>query len=200
MGRGLAYSKKRNLDRAITDYTEVIRLNPKDKGAFYFRGGAYSKKGDYDRAIADYSEAIRLDQKDVLAFYAHGTAYLNKQDYGGAFSDFITVAESKHAPAEMAASAATGIGFMYENGQGIARDDSQAIHWFRIAADKGDDIAMVQIGLLHPKARDCYSARHWFEKAAVAGNKNATQALRSSSFGPCQWQNQQRAAIQEARW
>src|SRR6266403_339236 len=50
-------------DRAIADYNEAIRLDPKHARAFHHRGYAYSDKGDNDRAIADYNEAIRLNPK-----------------------------------------------------------------------------------------------------------------------------------------
>jgi tetratricopeptide (TPR) repeat protein len=127
------------LKSAIADYTEAIRLNPKDDSAFYFRGEAYRQKADYDRAIADYTEAIRLNPKDVFAsYYARGGAYVDKGDYGHAISDLIIVAESGHAPAEMVTSAATLIGLIYAKPDGIARDYGQAMHWFRIAADRGD--------------------------------------------------------------
>jgi tetratricopeptide (TPR) repeat protein len=38
--------------RAIADYDEAIRLDPKNFGAYY-RRGAYANKGELDRAIAD---------------------------------------------------------------------------------------------------------------------------------------------------
>jgi tetratricopeptide (TPR) repeat protein len=59
--RGNAWMLKGDNDRAIADYTEVIRLDPKKAGAFNNRGNAWSFKGDNDRAIADYTEAIGLD-------------------------------------------------------------------------------------------------------------------------------------------
>ena len=51
----------RATDKAIADYTEAIRLNPKDAAAHCDRGRAYADKGDLDKANADYTEAIRLD-------------------------------------------------------------------------------------------------------------------------------------------
>jgi tetratricopeptide (TPR) repeat protein len=43
------------------DFTEAIRLNPKDAVTYNRRGIAYYMKGDYDRAIADFTEALRID-------------------------------------------------------------------------------------------------------------------------------------------
>jgi len=74
--------------RAITaDFSEAIRLNPKDAEAYYNRGKAYEKKGDYDKAIANYTEAIRLDPKLALAHNNLGVAYANKGDWDKAIAD-----------------------------------------------------------------------------------------------------------------
>ena len=48
-------------DRAILDFTEAIRLDPRLAAAYHNRGNAWHAKADYDKAIADYTEAIRLD-------------------------------------------------------------------------------------------------------------------------------------------
>ena len=55
--------KKGDLDKAIADCAEAIRLNPRMAEAYNRRGSVYEKKGDLDKAIADYTEAIRLDPK-----------------------------------------------------------------------------------------------------------------------------------------
>ena len=68
INRGVAYSRKGDHDRAISDYNEGIGLDPKNADAFYNRGWAYSRKSDYDRAIADFNEAIRLDPKYALPY------------------------------------------------------------------------------------------------------------------------------------
>ena len=58
--RGEAYHGEGDMDRAIADYTEALRLDPKYTFAYYNRGDAYRYNGDLDRAIADYTEALRL--------------------------------------------------------------------------------------------------------------------------------------------
>ncbi len=80
--RGAAYAFKGDFDRAIANFTEAIRLDPKDVFAFHNRGIAYAAKGDFDRAIADDSEAVRLDPKDALGYANRGRANL----YSGALS------------------------------------------------------------------------------------------------------------------
>ena len=85
--RGTAYGRKGQLDRAIEDFDQAIRLNPNYAAAFNNRGSAYSAKGDLDGAIADYNEAIRLDPKIAAAFNNRGFAYSWKGDLDRAIAD-----------------------------------------------------------------------------------------------------------------
>jgi len=53
-----------NYDKAISDFTQAIRLNnfgPFLLLAYDFRGLVYEEKRDYNRAIADYEAALRID-------------------------------------------------------------------------------------------------------------------------------------------
>ena len=74
-GRGRAYGKKGDLDKAIADYTEAIRRDPKLVKAYNNRGVAYAKKGENDKAIADYTEAVRLNPQYAKAYNNRGAAY-----------------------------------------------------------------------------------------------------------------------------
>ena len=86
--RGFGYSSKRDYDRAIAEYDEAIKLDPKFAAAFRNRGLAYGAKGDRDRAIAEYDEAIKLNSRFVAAYYNRGFAYAGKQDYDRAIADY----------------------------------------------------------------------------------------------------------------
>ena len=89
--RGLAYREKGETDRAIADYTEAIRLDPKHAEAHVNRGQAYSlKREGTDRAIADFTEAIRLDPKLAHAYFSRGLAYEKLADFARARSDYDT--------------------------------------------------------------------------------------------------------------
>src|ERR1035441_3494377 len=70
---GVSASQTGEHDKAITDFTEAIRLAPKRADAYYNRGVAYGNNGEHDKAIADYNEAIRLNPQYVTAYY--GRAY-----------------------------------------------------------------------------------------------------------------------------
>src|SRR5262249_28682342 len=64
--RALIAAESGDVDGAITDLDEAIRLNPQFAWAFNNRGFARWKKGDVDGAITDYDEAIRLNTGSVL--------------------------------------------------------------------------------------------------------------------------------------
>ena len=69
---GPCLQEKGDFDKAIADYTQAIRLDPKDAEAHFGRGCSYSKKGDHDKAIADFTDAIRLNPKHADAYHNRG--------------------------------------------------------------------------------------------------------------------------------
>jgi tetratricopeptide (TPR) repeat protein len=85
--RGTAYGRKGQLDRAIEDFDQAIRLNPNDAVAFSNRGAAYARRGQPDRAIEDYDQAIRLNPDYATAFYNRGFVKRAKGDFAGGDDD-----------------------------------------------------------------------------------------------------------------
>jgi len=73
--RGNRYLANEEFDKAITDYTEAIRINPDDARAYHNRGIAYSRKEELDKAIADYTDAIRINPDYATAYHNRGIAY-----------------------------------------------------------------------------------------------------------------------------
>src|SRR5713226_6413097 len=86
--RGIGYHNKKDYDRAIAEYGEAIKLDPKYARAYYNRGLVYAAKGNYDGAVEEYSEAIKLDPKYASAYNSRGLAYANKKDYDRAIADY----------------------------------------------------------------------------------------------------------------
>jgi len=58
--RGICYHGKHELDRAIADYSEALRLYPSNVTALSNRARVYEQKGDHARAKADRDAARRL--------------------------------------------------------------------------------------------------------------------------------------------
>jgi tetratricopeptide (TPR) repeat protein len=61
--RGLSLYEKADHARAIEDFTEAIRLDPKLARAYYNRALAHLERGDEDAALADREQALQLDPK-----------------------------------------------------------------------------------------------------------------------------------------
>jgi tetratricopeptide (TPR) repeat protein len=55
---------KGNLDRAIADYSEAIRLDPKNAKAYYYRGVARATKRSLQQALADFATYSQLVPSD----------------------------------------------------------------------------------------------------------------------------------------
>ncbi len=86
--RGLGYEQKGEHDKAIADYNEAIRLDPRNLEARYERAAAYDNKGEHDKAIAEFTATMQLDPKYSPAVSGRGFAYLNKSDVDKAIADF----------------------------------------------------------------------------------------------------------------
>jgi tetratricopeptide (TPR) repeat protein len=85
--RGAAYRIKGELNLAIADYNQAIKIDPKSALAHHNRGVAYDHKGDHDRAIQDFDQAIKL-KPTALAHFNRGNAYLGKSQYDQAIDDY----------------------------------------------------------------------------------------------------------------
>jgi Tfp pilus assembly protein PilF len=59
----LAYGQKGDIDKAIADLTDAIRLDPKSAGTYHDRGLAYHKKGEEVKAKEDFAQAKKLGYK-----------------------------------------------------------------------------------------------------------------------------------------
>ncbi|MEK6949431.1 MAG: tetratricopeptide repeat protein [Nanoarchaeota archaeon] len=86
--RGATRADKGNLDKAIEDYNEAIRLDPNFVEAYNNRGNARARKDNLDEAIDDYNEAVRLNPNYALAYYNRGIALYRKGNRNRAIDDY----------------------------------------------------------------------------------------------------------------
>jgi S1-C subfamily serine protease len=87
--RGLAFAAKGNLDQAISDISQGIRIDPKWAYRWQERGELYTRQGKYQQAIADITEAIRIDPTPrAFRFHSRAQAYRGLGDLTRAIADF----------------------------------------------------------------------------------------------------------------
>lgn len=73
--RGIAFVQTGDDNKAISDFTQAIRLKPDDAETWYNRGLARGRNEDYTRAIADFTRAIQLKPGYADAYYNRGVSY-----------------------------------------------------------------------------------------------------------------------------
>ena len=67
LARGAAYQRLDDVDRAIVDYSDALRIDPKLADIFNTRGELYRGRGDRPRALADFSAALKLNPQHAVA-------------------------------------------------------------------------------------------------------------------------------------
>ena len=98
--RGTAYNEKGDVDRAMADFNQAIKLKADHAEAYNNRGIAYINKGKYDPAIDDFNQTIRLKPDDAIPYNNRGVAYGNKGEYDSAITDFNQAIKLKSDNAE----------------------------------------------------------------------------------------------------
>lgn len=84
------------LQKQIKDYTEAIRLNPREFEIYYDRGLAYDKLGQPEKAIEDLNIYIRRYHRHGEAHYNRGMAYADLGQHELALKDFDEAIRNAH--------------------------------------------------------------------------------------------------------
>ena len=120
---------------------------------------------------------VLLVQAHAADFQAGWEAY-DRGDYATALREWRSLAEQGHARAQFY------LGRMYERGQAVPKDDTEAVKWFRLAAqglrslaEQGHAEAQNELGLMYYSGRvvpqDDAEAAKWFRLAAEQGYARA---------------------------
>ena len=84
-----------------------------------------------------------------------------------AFAETKGKAESGNAAAQY------NLGVSYEEGEGVAKDDKEAVKWYRLAAGQGDGYEQYNIGVLYAQGQgvleDYVTSYAWLNIAAANG-------------------------------
>ena len=87
-----------------------------------------------------------------------------------------------HLAAEQGdASAQYDLGLRYGNGEGVLKDDAEAVRWYRLSADQGNASAQNNLGLRYGNGqgvlKDEAEAVRWYRLSADQGNATAQYNL-----------------------
>ena len=93
--RAFGREKKKDIDGAIADLSEAIKIDPNPGSAYSARGRIYHETGDDEKAFADMNAAIRSRPNVALFYLERGEFYLEKSRNDFAIDDFTTAIQLK---------------------------------------------------------------------------------------------------------
>ncbi len=109
--------------------------------------------------------------------YAEAIAYYDQQKFDKALPIFEKLANLGDEGGQYY------LGLMYEDGKGVRQDNTQAVFWYRKAAEQNNPAAQSSLGSMYANGRgvkkDNKQAIFWFRKAAKQNNPAAQSNLGS---------------------
>jgi len=124
-----------------------------------------------NRGEATHGPAPVSVQIQLAPISKKGAAAYERGDYKTAHREFLKAAKLGHANAQFI------LGEMYANGEGVPKDDVEAMRWYRKAAEQGYVTAQFYLGLMYASGegvpRDRIEAYMWVNLAAVQGQEMA---------------------------
>ena len=88
---------------------------------------------------------------------------------------------SKRLPSKAWAAAQTNLGLMYSKGYGVTRDESEAVRWYRLAAEQSQAQAQNNLGFMYVNGeggpRDDVLGLMWLRLAVESGYSAAGRSV-----------------------
>ena len=85
--RGQAYELEGTLNKAVTDYSSYLSLNPNDDAVYIMRGDIYLRLREYDRAFSDFSSSLELNPSSQDSLVGRAISLIGLQKYSLATRD-----------------------------------------------------------------------------------------------------------------
>ena len=92
--KGIQFGDEGDFEKAIAEFKEVLKLDPKNVHAYNNIGIAYFRTGNLDQAIAYYTKAIDLGIADANMYFFRGQMYGKyQQEDAKAIKDYTKAIE-----------------------------------------------------------------------------------------------------------
>jgi tetratricopeptide (TPR) repeat protein len=85
--RGTGWTVKEDFTRAMADFDEALRLNPRNLAALSNRAATLVLRGETEKAIADLNAAIDLNPKNPATYSARGVAWRQLRAFDKSIAD-----------------------------------------------------------------------------------------------------------------
>lgn len=149
-------------------------------GLFYAEGEVIEQ--DQEKAVEWYKQGIKAGSN--RAMLALGDAYeygkgIGRDEKQAAF--WYDQGAQKGTVAVHNAFAMRCLGYLYKKDRGLAKAEKEAMGWIWFAAERGDDVAMMELSRAYESGgilqRNEKKAESWRKEAADAGNREAIQIV-----------------------
>jgi len=94
--KGRFYTAENNLDKAMSEFTKAIEINPRTYNAakaYHDRGEIYLAMDNLTQALADFTKATELDPDYVSAYFHRGGVYALQDNKAGVIANITKVIE-----------------------------------------------------------------------------------------------------------
>ena len=82
----------------------------------------------------------------------------------------------------------SNLGVCYHDGTGVVVDDVEAVRWYRLSAEAGNELGQYNLGECYELgfgvAADALEATRWYRMAAEAGDTDAQKKLGQFNITP----------------
>lgn len=162
--RGQVYHAQAQYTLAITDYSQVIAIEPERAEAYFLRGQVYAQLGRHESAIADYTTALEANYaQPALVYHARGVSYYEQRAYDLALADLNAALSRDASLAE--SHLYRGLIYFQQAAYGQATE-SLAIA-IRLDSDLGQEALSAFEGLIESSTEPAVQARAYYMRGRI---------------------------------
>jgi tetratricopeptide (TPR) repeat protein len=172
LNRGILYLVHRSdLDSALVDFTEAIRLRPDDYRGYLNRGAVYAKMGRYDEAVDDYDRSLAQNPGFTITYFNRANAEMRLGGAEQAIEGYTRFVErlGDHAGGYFN----RALAYAETGDYGSALPDFDRA----VSLDPGQARPLLCRGILHYKTASMHRARDDWEEASKLGDQTAKRYL-----------------------
>ena len=155
---------------------DTMEMNEDDIVELFYKENDYLSEWTREQKLNLVRKSIDSDEQ----LYRAGDG-VSQDDKTAVKSPRQSIAEAILAAEQGKSSAQFNLGFMYENGKGVAKNYKIALKWYRLAAEQGDADALTNLGNMYHNGygvpQDDKTAVKWWKLAAEQGDAKSQYNL-----------------------
>ncbi|MDB4547583.1 sel1 repeat family protein [Akkermansiaceae bacterium] len=152
--------------------------------AWYFSSGKgqvkYLKENNINYEKKAWGKPLLLGLAGWAAYFVVGFVLIAEPSSNEVLeSESVSIVTHQERAAAGDATAQAYLGWMYNNGEGVPKDDAETVKWYRKAAEQGNAVAQYNLGAMYTNGsgvpKDNVKAYMFFNLAAAQGDKDAEE-------------------------